>query len=81
MSKIPLPEPPQDTITLHCRMNPREIAFVTSVLEGYPGYALLRTIDRKKGIIDFWIAPDYYQEVREILDEIKDEINLVILEQ
>ena len=81
MSKTPLPKPPENTITLHCRMNPREIAFVTCVLEGYPGYALLRTIDQKKGLVDFWIAPDYYQDVREILDEIKNEINLTVLEE
>ena len=71
---------PHDTILIRARVNPREICYLTDILEGYPGYVVMRTENVKKGLIQFWIAPDFYDDVIEILDDLKEEINLVFLE-
>jgi hypothetical protein len=69
-----LPQPPRDTFTIYLQINPRELAYLTSIFESYPGYALIRTDDAKKGIICLWVAPDFMPEVREILAELKQEM-------
>jgi hypothetical protein len=78
---MPMGKKLQDTIILHARINPREICFLTDILEGYPGFVLMRTDDAKKGLIQFWIAPDFQVEVMEILNDLKDRLNLVFLEK
>ncbi len=75
-----MPNSPHDTIVLHARVNPREICYLTDILEGYPGYVLMRTDDAKKGLVQFWIAPDFYVDVMEILEDLKSSINLVYLD-
>ncbi len=71
---------PRDTIVRRCRINPHEICFLSDILEGYPGFVLMRTDDSKKGLVQFWIAPDFYNEVMEILNDLKDQINLTFLD-
>ena len=76
-----LPPPPKDTFTIYLQINPRELAYLTSIFEAYPGYALIRTDDAKKGLICLWVAPDFMNEVREILAELKQEITFTELDK
>ncbi len=69
-----LPAPPGDTFTLKLQINPREITYLTGIFEAYPGFAMIRTDDSKTGQIRLWIAPDFYQETLDILNELKKEI-------
>ncbi|MFB3897379.1 MAG: DUF4911 domain-containing protein [bacterium] len=68
-----------DTISIHCQINPREIGYINNIFEGYPGFAVVRTNNAKLGLIELWIAPDFYREVTEILSDLSQSIYLKIL--
>lgn len=69
------------TINIRCRINPREICYLTAILEAYSGYCVVRVENPKKGIVQIWIAPDFYQPMMDIINEMKLEIELTILEE
>ncbi len=75
-----LPPPPKDTLSLRLLINPREVAYLSAIFEAYPGYALIRAEDPKKGIVRLWIAPDFYKETLEVLHGLQKEIVLKILD-
>jgi hypothetical protein len=68
-----------DTISIHCQINPREIGFINNLFEGYPGFAVVRTNNAQLGLIELWVAPDFYQEVIEILNDLSQSIYLKVL--
>jgi len=70
----------QDTISIEAKIDPREIAFLNSIASSYEGLMVLRTIDAKRGLVEFWVSPDFEREVRDILKDLADRIGLVILQ-
>jgi hypothetical protein len=70
----------QDTISIEAKIDPREIAFVNSIASAYEGLMVLRTIDAKRGLVEFWVSPDFEQEVRDILRDLADQTGLMILQ-
>jgi len=70
-----------DTVTIRCQINPREIGFINHIVEAYPGFAVVRTDDAKLGLIQLWVSPDFYSEVKEILADLTNSIYLKILEE
>lgn len=69
-----------ETRTLRARIPPEDIGFVNALLDAHEGYALMRTRNREKGIVELWVAPEVYEEVRRILEGIAQEVALEILE-
>ncbi|MDI6782558.1 MAG: DUF4911 domain-containing protein [bacterium] len=67
-----------DTKTIRCQINPREIGFINHVFEAYPGFAVIRTDDAKLGLIQLWVSPDFYDEVKDILADLANSIYLKI---
>ena len=59
-----------DTISLVIQIPPEEIAFLSFILESYEGVAIARTLDPNQGIVELMVAPDYAQEMREILQDL-----------
>jgi hypothetical protein len=70
-----------DSKIIHCQINPREIGFINHIIESYPGFAVVRTDDAKLGLIQLWVSPDFYNEVKEILADLANSIYLKILEE
>ena len=56
-----------DTISLMIRIPPREIAYLSFVLESYEGVAAMRTVDPGRGIVEVMVPPSYEKELGEIL--------------
>jgi hypothetical protein len=44
---------------LLCKVDVKDIAFINAIFEWYHEVATVRTRDRKKGLIELWIAPDF----------------------
>jgi hypothetical protein len=59
-----------DTISLVIQIPSEEIAFLSFILESYEGVAIARTVDPLQGLVELMIAPDYQEEMREILQDL-----------
>ena len=64
------------TIEKYFRVQRKNIAFVKFILEAYDGMAVMRTLDPYEGVVELIIAPDFEKEVNEILDSLRDEVEL-----
>ena len=62
-----------DTIPLLIQIPPREIAYLTFVLESYEGVAAIRTVDPREGIVELMVPTTYQEEIREILKDLAEE--------
>jgi hypothetical protein len=62
-----------DTISLFIQIPPREIAYLTFVLESYEGVAAIRTVNPRKGIVELMVSPSYQEEIWEILKSLVEE--------
>lgn len=63
-----------ETIKHYYRVDRREIAFIRFIFEAYDGIAVLRTLDRERGIVALNIAPGCEGEVDLILRDLKHDI-------
>jgi hypothetical protein len=70
-----------DTITIRGRVRPSDIAFLDANLEAYEGVAVVRTNDRKAGLVEFWVAPDFLGDFWRIIEDLSSEISLEIHEE
>jgi hypothetical protein len=52
----------------------RQIAYLKFIFEAYDGVATLRTVNPRKGIVLFYIAPGCEQQFQEILQDLSQQI-------
>jgi hypothetical protein len=62
-----------DTFSILIQIHPEEIAFLSFILESYEGVAIAQTIDPVQGLMELMVAPDYQEEVREILQDLSQQ--------
>lgn len=67
-----------DTVTIRGRVRPSDIGFLDATLEAYEGVAVIRTNDRKAGLVEFWVAPDFLDDFWRIIKDLSSEIDLDI---
>ncbi len=67
-----------DTVTIRGQVRPADIAFLDATLEAYEGVAVIRTNDRKAGLVEFWVAPDFLDDFWRIMEDLSTEIALVV---
>lgn len=67
-----------DTLTFHGRVRPADIAFLDANLELYEGVAIVRTTDRKAGLVEFWVSPDFVGDFRRIIEDLSTEIDITL---
>ena len=65
-----------DTIQEYFRIDKKNIAFLKFILEAYEGMAVMRTLNAREAVIELMIAPDFKKDVEEILDNLRDEVEL-----
>jgi hypothetical protein len=58
-----------------------DIVYLNGIFESYEGLAVIRTIDRWESIVEILASPYFISEVKNILEELKKEIQLEILEK
>ncbi len=54
------------------RVNPKDIAFINAVFEWYHEVATVRTRDPKEGLIELWIAPDFFEEAMKAVEHLRN---------
>jgi len=47
---------------LLCKVSVKDIAFINAIFEWYHEIGTVRTRDRKNGVIEIWLSPDFYEE-------------------
>ena len=70
-----------DTVTFRGRVHPQDIAFLDATVHAYEGIAIVRTTDRKAGLIEFWVAPDYLDDFWRVIRDLSSEIEIEIEEE
>lgn len=65
-----------DSVQWRLEVDKKDIAYIVSIFEAYENFAVVRTIDQSKGLIELMISPDYLDETRKLLDGLAQEIPL-----
>jgi len=68
-----------DTLSLMARVNRKDIAYVSHIIESYEGLAVVNTIDPASGLIRITISPFCFGEVKDILNQLMGEVELKLL--
>ena len=68
-----------DSVQWRLEVDKKDIAYIVSIFDSYENFAIVRTLDQSKGLIELMISPDYLEETRQLLDQLKTEIPLRIL--
>jgi hypothetical protein len=75
-----IPPYTNDTETIVARIPPDEIGYVGSVVESYEGIGIVRTRDPQFGLIEFWVIPEFRGDFDALLDDLRREIEIEILD-
>ena len=71
---------PNDILVIHAQVEPKYISYLNGIFEGYEWVAVIRTIDPAQGIMEFLSSSDLENDLRGILEGLKDEVGLRILD-
>ena len=55
---------------IYIRIDPKSIAFLKFIIEGYDGLALLTTIDRRDGLVKLLVPTSRHNELWKLLEEL-----------
>jgi len=61
-------------------VNPREIGYVTAIVDSYEILGAVRTLDPAEGLIEVWIVPDFFEPAKEIFAGFEKELGMVVLD-
>ncbi|MFC1745043.1 DUF4911 domain-containing protein [Candidatus Riflebacteria bacterium] len=70
----------ENTIDFIVRVKIQDIAFLQSVMEGYEGSAGFTTVDPVQGIGRIFVAPFAFPVLKKVIEDLKKELGLEILE-
>jgi len=65
-----------DSVQWRLEVDKQDIAYVVSIFDAYENFAIVRTLDPSKGLIELLISPDYLDDTRKLLDALAQEIPL-----
>ena len=68
-----------DSVQWRLEVDKKDIAYIVSIFDSYENFAVVRTLDQSKGLIELMISPDYLEETGQLLDQLKTEIPLRVL--
>ena len=69
-----------DVVRLSLRVPRRNIVRLCSLLEGYEGMAILRTVNPAQGLIELLVAPAFYDMALTWVQSLADEMELDLLD-
>jgi hypothetical protein len=70
---------PMDTDCVLVRVERHDIGLLCSLMAGYEGVAIVRTVDPKQGLVALLVAPAFYTTVLDILQALSQEMPLCLL--
>jgi uncharacterized protein DUF4911 len=65
-----------DSIQWRLEVNKADIAYIVSIFDAYEHFAIVRTFDQSKGLIELMISPDFLEETQTLLDSLDQEISI-----
>ena len=68
-----------DTRCVLVRVERHDIGLLCSLMAGYEGVAIVRTVDPKQGLVGLLVAPAFYTTVLDILQVFSQEMSLRLL--
>ncbi len=69
---------PSDLIVRYALIDVKFIGYVNSLVESYEDIGQVRTYDNKRGIIIFWIMPDFKNTFFSLIKEFQKDIELLL---
>ena len=68
-----------DTRCVLVRVERHNIGLLCSLMAGYEGVAIVRTVDPKQGLVALLVAPAFYRTVLDIIQALSQEMPLCLL--
>ena len=68
-----------DTRCVLVRVERHNIGLLCSLMAGYEGVAIVRTVDPKQGLVALLVAPAFYTTVLDIVQALSQEMPLCLL--
>ena len=68
-----------DTRCVLVRVERHDIGLLCSLMAGYEGVAIVRTVDPKQGLVALLVAPAFYMTVLDIIQALSQEMPLYLL--
>jgi hypothetical protein len=68
-----------DTRCVLVRVERHDIGLLCSLMAGYEGVAIVRTVDPKQGLVALLVAPAFYRTVLDIIQALAQEMPLCLL--
>ena len=65
-----------DSVQCRLEVDKKDIAYIVSIFDAYEDFAVVRTLDQSRGLIELMISPDYLDETQKLLDALATEIPL-----
>ena len=70
-----------DVYRIVIKVRREDIVYLNGIFESYDNLAIIRTIDRWESIVEILASPYFVSDVKRILEELKMEIQLEIIEE
>lgn len=67
-------------VQIKARLLKKDIAYVVGLFESYENLAVVRTVNSNEGIIELLVSPSFISETKELLESLKKEVHLEIIE-
>jgi hypothetical protein len=68
-----------DTRCVLVRVERHDIGLLCSLMAGYEGVAIVRTVDPKQGLVALLVAPAFYMTTLDIIRALSQEMTLCLL--
>jgi Domain of unknown function (DUF4911) len=68
-----------DTRCVLVRVERHDIGLLCSLMAGYEGMGIVRTVDPKQGLVALLVAPAFYITVLDIIQALSQEMSLCLL--
>jgi uncharacterized protein DUF4911 len=69
-----------DACCVFVRVERHDIGLLCSLMAGYEGVAIVRTVDPRQGVVALLVAPAFYTTVLDIIQALSQEMPLCLLE-
>jgi hypothetical protein len=69
-----------DTVCLLLRIPRRNIGLLCSIVAGYEGVAVVRTIDSRQGLVELLVAPVFYATALTLLHALTQDLDLHLID-
>ncbi|MEK6545032.1 MAG: DUF4911 domain-containing protein [Nitrospinota bacterium] len=70
-----------DAYRIVVKVKREDIVYLNGIFESYDNLAVIRTIDRWESLVEILASPYFVSDVKGILEELKREMSLEIIEE